>query len=201
MGTFQKYLPWACWVKSGRIVSEPPMYSQCTRWVNDPSPPVSLGLYGKQQTVRPDKGIPSYEMIRSCARVYGECRPVLLIPLIPTSSSVQHHPFVVNVSNTSTAFTVRYLSFPCCDGLTPPPQFTTSTRTYVCHIQSTAGDEEKAVQEGRGKHCAPLCITSHLCRNVSPSLCRETLPLRRCSLPPHHHPFSSGMPSYLADSR
>ena len=41
MGSFQKCLPWACWVKCRWIVSEPSMYSQCTPWVNDPLPPVS----------------------------------------------------------------------------------------------------------------------------------------------------------------
>lgn len=84
--------------------------------------------------------------------------------LIRTNKDKQPHPrptstrFVVNVSNTSTAFTVGYLSLPpYCDGL-PPPQFSSSTRSNVCRVQFAARDEEKAVQEGRGKHPAPLSI-------------------------------------------
>ena len=40
VGTFEKYPPLTCWVKGGRIVSEPTMYSAWTHWVIDPLPPV-----------------------------------------------------------------------------------------------------------------------------------------------------------------
>ena len=40
VGTFEKYPPLTHWVKVGRIVSEPTMYSAWTHWVIDPLPPV-----------------------------------------------------------------------------------------------------------------------------------------------------------------
>ena len=40
VGTFEKYPPLTHWVKDGRIVSEPTMYSAWTHWVIDPLPPV-----------------------------------------------------------------------------------------------------------------------------------------------------------------
>ena len=47
VGTFERYPPLTCWVKVGRIVSEPSMYSAWTHWVIDPLPPVSgsVGWY------------------------------------------------------------------------------------------------------------------------------------------------------------
>ena len=42
VGTFEKYPPLTHWVKAGRIVSEPSMYSAWTHWVIDPLPPVQL---------------------------------------------------------------------------------------------------------------------------------------------------------------
>lgn len=99
----------------------------------------------------PDACLGSLEAIRERETVLSANMDKQLGPLSNINS------FVVNVSNTSTAFAVRYLPFPpCCDGLASPPRFTSSTRSYVCRIQSAARDEEKAVQEGRGKHRVPL---------------------------------------------
>ena len=42
VGTFQKNPPLTHWVCGGRIVSEPTMNPQCTRWVYAPSPPVYI---------------------------------------------------------------------------------------------------------------------------------------------------------------
>lgn len=109
------------------------------------------------------------------------------------------HSFVVNVSNTHTAFTVWYLPLPLyCHGLTPPPRLTSPTRSDVHCDQSAPRDEEEAVQEGRGKHHVHLRIVPHHPQHVSSSPPAVALTLHRTSLPPHHLP---SLPRYRADSR
>ena len=49
VGTFEKYPPLTHWVKVGRIVSEPSMYSAWTHWVIDPLPPVSGSVAARRR--------------------------------------------------------------------------------------------------------------------------------------------------------
>ena len=122
------------------------------------------------------------ESLEEMGGIYGDKHRQTIL------SSIQLQPASSNVSNTRTAFTVWYFPFPhYYDGL-PPPRVSSSTRSNVCRVYSSVRHEEKAVQEGRGKHRAPLSIASNLRRNASLSVPTETLPPRRCSHSPHHLP-------------
>jgi hypothetical protein len=95
--------------------------------------------------------------------------------------------FVVNVSNTRTAFAGGFLPFSCRDGLSPPTRLSLATRSHVYRIHPAVRYKKETVQEGRGKRSVSLCISPHFRPDASPLVLAGALPPRRyCA--PHHLP-------------